>query len=253
MLEAALRLTSETFKRPDGTQDFSEFRPRAWHAIGRVRHVLGDLDGAIDAYRQASSIEDAREAFAYLTETRLELVETVSAGVAGSAKFPMRYRNVGEVRFKAYPVDLQTLFAVRRTLEGLNRIDLSGIRPAQEWTVSPADGRDHAWHDTEIALPAGKDAAGVFLVVAKAGDLEASTVVIKTDLKVVLQGVGDKVRVNVTGADGKGVRGAYVTVSDGTRIKARGLTDGRGVFEAPGVGNKPFVVVSMEDRYAIAR
>ena len=40
---------------------------------------------------------------------------------------------------------------------------------------------------------------------------------------------------------------------DGTRIKARGQTDGRGTFEAPGVGSKPFVVVSMEDRYAIAR
>ena len=77
--------------------------------------------------------------------------------------------------------------------------------------------------------------------------------VIKTDLKVVLQAVGEKVRVYATGADGKGVRGAYVTVSDGRTIKARGTTDGRGVFEAPGVGAKPFVVVSLGDRYAIAR
>ena len=27
-----------------------------------------------------------------------------------------------------------------------------------------------------------------------------------------------------------------MTVADGDRIRARGLTDGRGVFEAPGVG-----------------
>ena len=88
---------------------------------------------------------------------------------------------------------------------------------------------------------------------AKTGELETSTVVIKTDLKVVLQSVGEKVRVYVTDAAGKNVRGAYVTVSDGQAIKARGQTDGRGLFEAPGVGAKPFVVVSLDDRYAIAR
>ena len=61
-------------------------------------------------------------------------------------------------------------------------------------------------------------------------------------------------RVYVTdGAKGAPVRGAYVTVSDGRAIRARGLTDARGVFEAPGVGDTPFVVVSAGDRYAIAR
>ena len=56
-----------------------------------------------------------------------------------------------------------------------------------------------------------------------------------------------------TDAAGRSVRGAYVTVSDGKQIRARGLTDGRGIFEAPGVGSTPFVVVSKGDRYAIAR
>jgi hypothetical protein len=89
--------------------------------------------------------------------------------------------------------------------------------------------------------------------VAKAGTLETSTVVLKTDLQVALQRVGEKVRVHVLDATGKGVRGAFVTVSDGQAIKARGVTDGRGVFEAPGIGATPFVVVNSGDRYAIAR
>lgn len=251
---AAQRLVAEEFARPDGRKGPSEFRPRAWHAIGRVRHVLGDLSGAIEAYRNASpQVEDAREALAWLTDARLELTESVTAGVAGAASFPMRYRNVPEVSLRAYPVDLQVLFAVRRTLEGLNRIDLSGITPAHQWTVKPAGGADHAWHEASMELPIGKDAAGVYLVVAKAGDLEASTVVLKTDLTVALQRVGEKVRVHVLDPSGRGVRGAFVTVSDGRAIKARGVTDGRGVFEAPGIGATPFVVVSHGDRYAIAR
>ena len=254
VLESGDRLVKEQFPAPNGSKQWSEFAPRAWHAIARVRHVLGDLEGAITAYRNVGgNVEDAREALAYLTEARLDLQESVTAPVAGSASFPVKYRNVGEIRFKAYPVDLQVLFAVRRTLEGLNRIDLSGIAPSFEWSLTPKDGKDHAWHEASVELPAGKDAAGVFLVVAKAGDLETSTVVLKTDLKVVLQTVGEKVRVYVTDAAGKNVRGAYVTVSDGQTIKARGQTDGRGLFEAPGVGAKPFVVVSLDDRYAIAR
>jgi uncharacterized protein YfaS (alpha-2-macroglobulin family)/TolA-binding protein len=254
VIETADRLIKEKFHAPNGALAVSEFRPRAWHAIGRVRHVLGNLDGAIAAYREAAGqIEDAREALAYLTEARLELEESVAAPVAGAAKFPVRYRNVTEVKLEAYPVDLQVLFALRRTLVGLNKIELAGIKPAKTWSFTPADGGDHAWHDAQVELPAGADAAGVFLVVAKAGALEASTVVVKTDLKVVLQTVGDKVRVYVTGPDAKGVRGAYVTVSDGTRIKARGMTDGRGVFEAPGVGANPFVVANKDDRFAVAR
>ena len=254
VLEAARVLGNEKFKRPDGREDLSEFRPRAFHATARVRHVLGDLDAAIEAYREAAGqVEDAREALAYLTETRLTAPEAATAPPAGSAKLAVRYRNVGEIRFRAYPVDLQTLFAIRRTLEGLNRIDLSGVTPAAAWSVTPPGGADHAWHDLDVELPLGRDAAGVFLVVAKAGDLETGTVVLKTDLSVALQSVGEKVRVHVTDASGRGVRGAYVTVSDGTTIKARGRTDGRGTFEAPGVGPKAFVVASEGDRYAVAR
>ena len=102
-------------------------------------------------------------------------------------------------------------------------------------------------------MPVGKDVAGVYLVVAKSGDMETSTIVVKTDLNVVIQAVGEKVRVHVTDASGKGVRAAYVTVSDGQTIKARGLTDARGIYEAPGVGANAFVVASLDDRIAIGK
>ena len=173
--------------------------------------------------------------------------------LAEGTSFPLRYRNVKTVSFKAYPVDLQVLFAVRKTLEGLHRIDLSGIVPAHEWTRTFEDAGDHMAHSTEVTLPVQGTAPGVWLVVAKAGTHEASTLILKTDLRVVLQRIGEKVRVYVTDATGAPVRGAYVTVSNGEAIRARGLTDGRGVYEAPGVGSTPFVVVSKEDRYAIGR
>ena len=254
VLAAAEPLVKETFVRADRQQEWSPFRERAYHLLARVHHVRGELDQAIDAYRRAGGIEDAREALAFLTEERLVLEETVLRPLAGPTTFPVRYRNVAEVAFKAYPVDLQVLFAVRKTLEGLHKIDLSGIVPAHEWTVPLGGAADHAEHAVDVALPIEGAAPGVWLIVAKAGPHEASSLVIRTDLRVVLQNVGEKVRVYVTSVGrGDPVRGAYVTVSDGSTIRARGLTDGRGVFEAPGVGSTPFVVVSAGDRYAIGR
>jgi len=253
VLEAANRLVTEKFPRTDGSKDWSEFAPRGWHAIGRVNHVTGDLEKAIYAYERASGIADAAEALAFLREARLETPEAVTAPIAGAASFPVTYRNVSSVAFKVYPVDLQVLFSVRRTLVGLNKIDLAGIAPAKEWTLPLKDGADHGRHETSVELPVGHDVAGVYLVVVKAGDIETSTIVVKTDLTVTLQAVGEKVRVHVTDAKGKGVRAAYVTVSDGSVIKARGLTDARGIFEAPGVGAHAFVVASLEDRIAIAK
>ena len=252
--QAAEPLVQQKFPRQDGRQVWSPFRERAYHLLGRVHHARGELDAAIESYKRAHGVEDAREALAFLTEERLVLEETVMRPLQAGTTFPVRYRNVKEARFKAYPVDLQVLFAVRKTLEGLHRIDLSGIVPAHEWTVALEGAEDHTEHAADVALPVKGADAGVWLVVAKAGRHEASSLVIRTDLKVVLQQVGRKVRVYVTDSkQGAPVRGAYVTVSDGRSIRARGLTDGRGVFEAPGVGDKPFVVVSAGDRYAIAR
>jgi hypothetical protein len=253
VLAAAQRLAAEGFRRPDGSSGPSEFRPRAHHAIGRVRHVLGDLPAAVESYRRAApDVEDAREALAWLVDPRLEAPEVVEAPVDGAARPVFRTRNVSEVRLKAYPVDLQVLFTVRKSLDRLNRVDLAGIVPAKEWTL-PAGGAPYAWNDLAVDLPVGVGAAGAFLVVAKAGDLEAATMVVKSDLRAAVQRVGEKVRVHVTDAGGKPVRGAYVTVSDGKAIKARGLTDGRGVFEAPGAGVEAAAVASVGDRYALAK
>ena len=165
----------------------------------------------------------------------------------------MTYRNVSTIGFKVYPVDLQVLFSVRRTLVGLNKIDLAGIAPVKEWTLSPKDGADHGRHRASVELPVGQDVAERHLVVAKAGDIETSTIVVKTDLTVVLQSVGEKVRVHVTDAKGKGVR-ACVRDRVG-RLGHQGARSDRrrGIFEAPGVGAQAFVVASLEDRIAIAK
>jgi hypothetical protein len=253
--EAADPLTKDgRFLRPDGSaQNVSEFRERAHHLLGRVAHVLGDLDLAERHYRAAPSVEDAREALAWLTAKTLSGDESVVRVGPGPASVPLRYRNVEKAVLRAYPVDVQVLFAVRKTLEGLNRIDLSGITAQRQWEVDlpKVPGRREGRLDADLGVPA--DAFGAWLVIAKAGDLEAATLVVKTGLTAELQRVGGKVRVHVRDAAGAPVRGAYVAVSNGQAIRARGLTDARGLLEAPEVGGTAFAVASKGDQVALAR
>ncbi len=251
--EAATPLVDQKFPDAQGRKTWSEYRARAQYLLARVAHVLGDLDRAVKLYREAWEIEDAREAYAFLTEERLSLPVLHTVDLDGGASIPLEYQNVAEVSLKAYPVDLPVLFAVRRTLEGLHDVDLSGIVAKDTWALKPPDGRDHRPHQTAVVLPVETGKAGAWLVVAKAGDHEAKALVIKTDLHVEIQHLGDKARVYVTDPAGAAVREAYVVVSDGQRIRARGMTDGRGAFEAPGVGPNALVVVSKDGRYAVAR
>ena len=94
-----------------------------------MAHVQGDLAEAERLYEQAPSVEDAREALAWLRAQSLALDDTVVRVGEGVALLPVKYRNLGTVNLRAYPVDLQVLFAVRKTLVGLNAIDLAGIAP----------------------------------------------------------------------------------------------------------------------------
>ena len=250
---AAKPLIERKFPDDRGRKVRSPHRAHGYHLMARVRHVMGDLAGAAKRYYEARSIEDAREALAWLKEKRLDVASTQHVKLGEPLAMPLRYRNVSKISMKAYPVDLQVLFAIRKTLEGLHQIDLSGIVPAREWEQALPDANDFREHEATVSIPDVPKGAGVWLLVVKADKLERSALLVRSDLSVELQRLGSKVRVHVTGPEGRGVGGAFVTVSDGAKIRARGLTDGRGAFEAPGVGARAFVVVSKGDRYGVAR
>jgi len=92
---------------------------------------------------------------------------------------------------------------------------------------------------------------GVYLVVLKAGDRDASTIVVVSDLELKVQRVGQKIRAYVSKrSTGIPVAGAFVRIADGRRIKAEGPTDPRGVFEGPNIRGKASIVVEHKSSFA---
>lgn len=253
---AAQPLLDRDVPQANGSQPRpSAHRAAAWHLLARMRHALGDLDAAATLYQRAKGIEDARAAAAWLAEQRLELpmtrVVTMGAqarGMAGPLTVPLTTRNIERVAFEIYPVDLQVLFAVRRSLKGLHEIQLTGIRPqiAFEHVV----GRQRLEKTEDVSLP-DVTGHGAWLVVARADGHATSTLVVSTDLEVRWQ--RDAGRLHVLDAQGRPVRDAFVTVAENDRIRLRARTDARGIVEVPGVSAGAEAVVSVGDRFAIAR
>ncbi len=231
----------------------SPFRAKAIHLTARIAHARGQLSRAVDLYRQVAHLfPDARDAYAFLTAKGLKLREVESVAVGETPELHLRRRNAADVRLRVFAVDFMILYALRPDLSQVNRIDLSGIRPVEEWTVARRGGEDHRWSDEVVPLPVTDK--GVYLVVARAGDLEASSVVLVSDVQIDVQVVGGAVRVYATDrATGAPLPEVYVKIGDGKSVKAQGFTDARGVFEAPGVGGSFSVVAEKNGDVALWR
>ncbi|MGH7293975.1 MAG: hypothetical protein ACRELB_03530, partial [Polyangiaceae bacterium] len=250
-LTAGVRLLTWREVRSDGRSYESEFVPQVELIFAKIFHARGDIAKAVDYYRMvADRFEDARDALAFFTASEIK-IDDVIAAPPGANEVPVRWRNVSKLKMKLYPVDLLLLLAKERSLGDVSSIDLTGVAPRREMEVA-LEGEKYRWNVTRVPMPV--DEKGVYLVVAKADSIDVTTLLILSDVRLELQRVGDSVRVYAIGKrDGKPIGDAFVTVSDGSRVVARGRTDARGLFEARGAGSAVTVVAEKDGSYALAR
>ncbi|MHC4392913.1 MAG: alpha-2-macroglobulin family protein, partial [Planctomycetota bacterium] len=229
----------------------SPFNPKVEHLFAKIHHLRGDLEQAVKYYERVKNQEnDAAAALAFLTERKVEVPPAVMQA-PGQVKLPVRFKNLKELKARIYPVDLLLLFAKEKDLSKIAKVDLTGIAPKATDTIQ-LGGERFTWNEREVKLSIREP--GAYLVVAKADDLDASTLVILSDLKVQVQATQGVTRVYATArSTGKPLANAYVTVSDGYRILGRGRTDARGVFQVSGTAQNLSVVAEHEGAYALYR
>jgi uncharacterized protein YfaS (alpha-2-macroglobulin family)/outer membrane protein assembly factor BamD (BamD/ComL family) len=255
-METGRVILSETFRLQPNRREKgrSPLIPHVLHLFAKIHHLKGELGKAVAIYRQVErQFEDARDALAFLTRMELDLPETAAFATGERVRLAVGRKNLTGLELRIYPVDLMLLIAVRKDLWAAHEIDLTGIAAANRVQETFAEGQDYRRHEDEVALPLTEK--GVYLVVAKSGDLQKSSIVIVSDLSVSVQVVGDRVRVYATDRRTREPEPrVFVKVSDGREIKAQGYTDARGVFEARGVGGTVMVVAQDDDgHYALYR
>jgi len=228
------------YRDSHGEPAASPYNDAALYLLGKIAHVMGDLPKAVEYYGR-TPFGDAKSAPAFLTAkepalgpTQTVAVSPAAGGAPPAAVLPVRFKNLSEVTLKLYKVDLLVLLATKKDLGNLAGVELTGITPMKEWKVGFTAQRRFAWGEQPVEVPVPDP--GAYLVVARAEDVGASTVVVRTDLMLKVQQIENRVRVYAYGGpEARPAKGAYVKISDGQTLVAEGYTDERGIFEG-GVG-----------------
>ncbi|MEI7834897.1 MAG: alpha-2-macroglobulin family protein, partial [Planctomycetota bacterium] len=235
----------------------SKDRDFARYIVAQIYHAEGKPAEAIDWYRKvAEQYPDAKGAVDYFEAKTIALEEVSVVKPGDAAKLTIKYRNVKEASYQIYRVDLMKLYLREKNLSTITKVNLAGIAPLAEATLTLGDGKDYADKEKTVELKVKDE--GAYLVICRGDDLFASGLVLITPLKIDIQedALSGRVRVNVTDPAAKRyvpeVHVKAVGSADG--VFRGGETDLRGIFVANNIRGKVTVIArSGDSRYAFHR
>ena len=200
-----------------------------------------DLDATMNALKDLlkrfPGTTEARRARALIVQlgSRALQVETERVfSLNEPATLKVATRNLDKLEFKAYPINLVDYFKKKNGIDRIESVEVAIIKPAVAWTeATPAYAR---YKDIERAVNLDRlkklaPRGGAFILAARGEDLETRTLVILSDLTVVLKKSPQQGLAFVLDeALGQPAVGVDVLLSDGHKIVGQGQTDGEGVF-----------------------
>ncbi|MGA1607584.1 MAG: alpha-2-macroglobulin family protein [Planctomycetota bacterium] len=253
-LDVVRRVATEEFVGVGGQKAPSQNRPHAIYLEGQILHAEGDVEDALQAYDTVSKdFTDAAEAAAYFRRRELGLPEVTRIDPDAPSTITVTSRNVSAVAVQAYRVDLMRLYLLRKSLDDVRGIQLHGIAPVFDTELVVDGAGDHAERRLEVALPF--EGEGAYLVVARADELLATGLVLRSGLTIDAEenlGAG-RVRVNVRRPGGLvGAAEVKVVGSADGQIRS-GETDLRGIFVADDVVGRATVLVRVGEAFAFFR
>jgi uncharacterized protein YfaS (alpha-2-macroglobulin family)/TolA-binding protein len=225
-----------TSKHPE-----TEAAARAWLLTGDVYETKTlEFEKAIEAYGKVTQGQwqaEAQQRLAALKQKKLVLYTertlTTANGRRSSAdepKLKVVTRNVEELEFRGYRVDMVDYFNRLHTVAGVEKLDLALIEPDRKWTLKVPGYAQYKEVETEATLPFKEP--GVYAVTCSADSLEATTVVMVTDLNLITKVTRKDALVFAENVrEKKPFTGATVVLSNGEKILATGETNGDGVYQ----------------------
>ncbi len=255
-LQQAEKVSTEEYPAPGGAVQRSEEADNAVHMAGKILHASGELDRALEQYeRVKESFGDAAESIEYLTNKGLEVDEVSIFRKQEPATITIRHKNLEQAEMSVYQVDLMSFYLSERDLNRMTNINLAGITPVIEKTLSFKNTRHRDWNEETVELPLQEQ--GAYLIVLRGNGVSDSGMVLRSDLELEVQEdpARGTVRVNVKKgsppAFAKDVK-VQVRGSENDRF-VTGTTDLRGVFSASGIQGVATVLAQLNDQYGFYR
>jgi uncharacterized protein YfaS (alpha-2-macroglobulin family)/TolA-binding protein len=217
-------------KHPD-TAEASQARLRI---AATLEQGLGKLNEAVEAYRKLTdgpTADEAQKNLARLTEASLAIATDRVFRSDETPRLRLTTRNIESVSVRVYKVDMETYFRKMHRIGGIEQLDISLIDPDRtfEFTVPSYAKYRQMESQIEVPLPGGGH-SGVMAVTVSSKTLEATALLIESDLDVILKASRDEVFVLAENMrTGKPWPGVRLLISDGRKIVAETTTDAQGI------------------------
>jgi len=206
---------------------------RAAQMIGvTLEERLGRLKDALDAYRKVGGSQQplAASRIVNLTTPQLEILTERKFRSDEKPRIKLSTRNVENVQVKAYRVDMTDYFRKMHLATGIESLDIALIDPDKQFQHAVPEYEAYRQITGDIEIPV--DGPGVTAVTVASDKLEATTMVIVSDLDVIVKASRNELFVFAQNMrTGKPVDGASLLVSDGASIFAEVATGKDGILQ----------------------
>jgi tetratricopeptide (TPR) repeat protein len=149
---------------------------------------LDDLPRAIEVYRRCDfgpRADACRARLVGMTEPSLALVTERIWRSHETPKVLLRLRNIEEYEVKLYRLDLEAYFRKHLTHRRIEDLDLDLIAPDERREESVDDYREYAPLERHVELDF--EGAGVWALSVTAGELRATTLVVRSDVEIIVK------------------------------------------------------------------
>ncbi len=195
---------------------------------------LGQLEEALAAFRRLTWGSWSRPA-----KARVLMLSQKSLGVATErvfrtdeiAKVAVTARNIEKLKVSVYPLNLESYFRKTHKLGRIDHLDIDLIEPQETWEVKLDGYKKYTQLIRDIEIPFSGKQPGIRVVKIEGGDWSATTLVIRSDIDLILKSSRREAVVYVEDQlKNKPAADTQLLFSDGTRIIATGKTGADGVF-----------------------
>ncbi len=221
------------FKRLISKYPNTEESSLAQYRIGEIyENELMDLNSALEAYNKVTwgsyyytAIEKVNQMTGKEMLVRTERIYRTNE----NAVVTLQLRNVSSVILSAYKLNMEDYFHKFHTIRGVEDLDLALIAPDIMWEVEINGYMDYLPIEQQIEIPF--NGPGVYAVNIQEEQLEATTLIICSDIDMVFKSSREEILVFVQNMlNNQPVPNADIIITDGNRILIEGRTGSDGVM-----------------------
>lgn len=195
---------------------------------------LGQIEEALAAFRRltwGSWAQPAKARVTMLSQKSLGVATERTFRTNEAAKIAVTSRNIEKVKVSLYPLNLESYFRKTHELQRIDHLDIDLIEPEKTWEVELDGYEKYKQIIQDIEIPFPDQAPGIGVVKVEGGDWSATTLVVRSDIDLILKSSRKECLVYVQNQR-KNTPAANMQLlfSDGAKIFATGKTGPDGVF-----------------------